>query len=72
VRFRIPVSVAYGSDIAKVWDTLLAVAGENPHTLKESTPCVFLENFGENAIEFELVVWSSEMSARPSRVIAAI
>jgi small-conductance mechanosensitive channel len=67
VRFRIAVSVAYGSDIVKVRDTLLAVAGENPHTLKEPGPSVFLENFGENAIDFKLVVWSSEMSARPSR-----
>ncbi len=67
VRFRIPVSVAYGSDIAKVRDTLLAVAGENLHTLKEPAPSAFLEKFGENAIEFKLVVWSSEMSARPSR-----
>jgi len=67
VRFRIPVSVAYGSDIAKVRDTLLAVAGENLHTLKEPAPSAFLENFGENAIEFKLVAWSSEMSARPSR-----
>jgi small-conductance mechanosensitive channel len=67
VRFRIPVSVAYGSDIVKVRDTLLAVAGENPHTLKEPGPNVFLEQFGENSIDFKLVVWSSEMSARPSR-----
>jgi small-conductance mechanosensitive channel len=67
VRFRIPVSVAYGGDIVKVRDTLLAVAGENPHTLKEPGPSVFLEKFGENAIDFKLVVWSSEMSARPSR-----
>src|SRR6516165_2432629 len=58
VRFRIPVSVAYGSDIAKVRDTLLAVAGENLHTLKEPEPSAFLETFGENAIEFKLVVWS--------------
>jgi small-conductance mechanosensitive channel len=67
VRFRIPVSVAYDSDVAKVRDTLLAVARENPYTLKEPAPNVFLENFGENAIDFKLVVWSSEMSARPSR-----
>ena len=67
VRFRIPVSVASDSDVAKVRDTLLAVARENPYTLKEPAPNVFLENFGENAIDFKLVVWSSEMSARPSR-----
>src|ERR1700758_2230758 len=42
VRFRIPVGVAYGSDVNKVRDTLLAVAHENPHTLKEPAPYVFL------------------------------
>jgi len=67
VRFRIPVGVAYGSDVAKVRDLLLAVAHENPHTLKEPAPGVLLEQFAENSIDFKLVVWSSEMSARPSR-----
>src|SRR6266508_1004103 len=67
VRFRIPVGVAYGSDVNKVREALIAVAHENPHTLKEPAPSVFLEQFGENSIDFKLVVWSSEMSARPSR-----
>src|SRR5438874_7947551 len=67
VRFRIPVGVAYGSDVTKVQEALLAVADENPHTLKEPAPGVFLEQFGENSIDFKLIVWSSEMSARPSR-----
>src|SRR5438445_10773224 len=67
VRFRIPVGVAYGSDVAKVRDALLAVAHENPHTLKEPGPSVFLEKFGDSSIDFKLMVWSSERSARPSR-----
>src|SRR6266487_3846580 len=67
VRFRIPVGVAYGSDVAKVRDLLLAVADENSHTLKEPAPSVFLEKFGDSSIDFKLMVWSSEMSARPSR-----
>lgn len=67
VRFRVPVGVAYGSDVAKVRESLLAVAHEDPHTLKEPEPNVFLEQFGENSVDFKLVVWSSEMSARPSR-----
>ena len=67
VRFRIPVGVAYGSDIAKVREALLAVGRENPNTLKEPAPSVFLEKFGDSSIDFELVVWSSEMSARPRR-----
>src|SRR5213594_1460962 len=67
VRFRIPVGVAYGSDIAKVREALLAAGGENPNTLKDPAPSVFLKKFGDDSIDFELVVWSSEMSARPSR-----
>ena len=67
VRFRVPVGVAYGSDIAKVCESLLAVGRENPNTLEEPAPSVFLKKFGDNSIDFELVVWSSEMSARPSR-----
>ncbi len=67
VRFRIPVGVAYGSDIAKVREALLAAGRENPNTLKDPAPSVFLGKFGDNSIDFELVVWSSEMSARPSR-----
>jgi small-conductance mechanosensitive channel len=67
VRFRIPVGVAYGSDISNVCGALLAVGRENPQTLKEPAPSVFLEKFGDSSIDFELVVWSSEMSARPSR-----
>ena len=67
VRFRIPVGVAYGSDIPKVREALLAAGRENPNTLKDPEPSVFLEKFGDNSIDFQLVVWSSEMSARPSR-----
>ena len=67
VRFRIPVGVAYGSDIDKVRSALIAAGKENPHTLNDPEPSVFLEKFGENSIEFELVVWSSEMSYRPRR-----
>ena len=67
VRFRIPVGVAYGSNIDKVRAALIAAGKENPHTLSEPEPSVFLEKFGESSIEFELVVWSSEMSYRPRR-----
>ena len=67
VRFRIPVGVAYGSDIAKVREALLATGRENPNTLKDPAPSVFLEKFGDNSIEFELVAWTQEMSYKPRR-----
>jgi small-conductance mechanosensitive channel len=59
--------VAYGSDVNKVREALIAAGSENPHTLKDPAPSVFLERFGQSSIEFELVVWSSEMSYRPRR-----
>src|SRR5213595_1676872 len=67
VRFRIPVGVAYGSDIGKVREALLAAGGESPQVLDEPSPTVFLEAFGGSSINLELVVWSKEMSYRPRR-----
>ena len=67
VRFRLPVGVAYGSDVNKVREALIAAAREHPATLKEPEPNAFLEKFGDSTIDFQLVVWSDEMSRRPSR-----
>ena len=67
VRFRIPVGVAYGSDVNKVRDALIAAGKSNPQVLTDPPPSVFLTKFGESSIDFELIVWSTEMSHRPSR-----
>jgi small-conductance mechanosensitive channel len=67
VRFRVPVGVAYGSDVKKVSEALVAAGKSNPHVLDDPAPGVFLKEFGESSIHFELVVWSAEMSHRPSR-----
>jgi small-conductance mechanosensitive channel len=67
VRFRVPIGVAYGSDVEKVRRLLLEVAQEHPQALREPPPSVFFESFGDSALNFQLVVWSSEMSWRPSR-----
>ena len=67
VRFRIPIGVAYGSDVNKVREALIAAGSGNAHVLTDPAPSVFLKQFGESSIDFELVVWSSEMSHRPSR-----
>src|SRR6266404_4258082 len=67
VRFRVPVGVAYGSDVNKVCEAIITAAREHQATLSEPAPNVYLEKFGESSIDFELVVWSSEMSYRPRR-----
>ena len=67
VRFRIPIAVAYGSDVNRVREALIAAAREHPAALSDPAPSVFLDKFGDSTIDFELVVWSMEMSYRPRR-----
>jgi small-conductance mechanosensitive channel len=67
VRFRLSVGVAYGSDVNKVREALIAAAREHSATLDDPEPTVFLEKFGASTIDFELVAWSREMSHRPRR-----
>jgi small-conductance mechanosensitive channel len=67
VRFRIPVGVAYGSDVEKVRGILIAAGKEHPKSLQDPPPNVFFKEFGDSSLNFELVVWSSEMSHRPAR-----
>lgn len=67
VRFRIPVGVAYGSDVDKVREALIVAATSHPASLKKPEPTVFFDSFGDSALNFELVVWSDEMSYRPRR-----
>ena len=67
VRFRLPVGVAYGSDVEKVQAKLIEAAAEDPHTLEDPAPSVFFVEFGNSSLNFELVAWSNEMSHRPRR-----
>jgi small-conductance mechanosensitive channel len=67
VRFRIPVSIPYGSNLDEVCEALLQIAHGNSNVLAEPKPNVFLNKFGESSIDFELVVWSQEMNNRPRR-----
>ncbi len=65
VRFRINVGVSYGSDPRVVEKLLLEVADGNPNVLKNPAPGVVFKEFGESSLNFELRVWSSDMSHRP-------
>ena len=58
VRFRIPIGVAYGSDVRVVEKALLEVADNTQDVMKFPAPAVRLMRFGDSALEFELRVWS--------------
>lgn len=64
VRFRIPVTVAYGADVRVVARVLLEVAAGSPDVLTTPEPSVRLTEFGDNGIALELLVWSSSLVHR--------
>lgn len=67
VRMRLPLGVAYGSDIEKLQTLLLEVAADNPSALKEPKPTVRFLGFGDSSLNFELAVWTIAMAHRPTR-----
>jgi potassium efflux system protein len=57
VRYEISVGIAYHSPTQKVSDLILKVVKEDPHTMKEPAPIVFLEEFGDSALVFRVYLW---------------
>jgi small-conductance mechanosensitive channel len=68
VRIRLPVGVAYGTDLHKLQRVLIEVASEHSKVLREPAPSVFFNGFGDSALNFELAVWTSEMTFQPRRL----
>lgn len=56
-RIRIPVGVAYGSDVDQVSDLLDAIAADNPDILDAPSPRVRMRAFGDSSLDFELLGW---------------
>ncbi len=67
VQMRLPLGVAYGTDVEKLRRVLLAVAAAHPKVLKTPEPSVYFDGFGDSALKFELGVWTSEMTLTPRR-----
>ncbi len=72
VRFNIPVTVAYDSDVRLVEQTLLEVAAENPDVLKDPAPGVRFMAFGDNGLKFELRAWSTTLMHRRGKLVSSI
>jgi small-conductance mechanosensitive channel len=71
IRVRIPFGVAYGSDKELVKQAAMEAAAEVPYTLthmKGREPDVWLTEFGDNSLNFLLLVWVNRQGARrPTR-----
>lgn len=75
LRVRIPFGVAYGSDKELVKQAALEAAAEVPYTLthmKGREPDAWLTEFGDNSLNFLLLVWVNRQGARrPTRTRSA-
>ncbi len=57
VRVKVPVGVAYGTDIDLAERLMLQAVRDTPRVLPLPAPAVWLSAFGDNAILFELQIW---------------
>ena len=56
-RLRVPVGVAYGSDIDQVREVLMDIAMNDEDVCAEPEPRVRMRKFGASSLDFELLVW---------------
>ncbi len=57
VRRELAVGVAYGTDMDRVEDLFLAAAAAHASVLRNPTPEVFFEDFGDSALKAVLIYW---------------
>ncbi|MBW6520052.1 MAG: mechanosensitive ion channel [Desulfoarculaceae bacterium] len=56
-RIRVPVGVAYGSDLEQVEAVLLTVVHNNPAVVRDPAPRVRMRSFGSSSVDFEILCW---------------
>ena len=59
-RLKIPVGVAYGSNLEIVRNLLIKVAKNHQDILSMPSPQVFFSEFGDSSLKFNLLVWISK------------
>ena len=65
IRFNFPVGVSYKENPEKIKNVLLQVAKANEGVLSHPAPDVIFEEFGDNSLNFNLRVWTSEYISKP-------
>jgi small-conductance mechanosensitive channel len=68
-RTSVRVGVVYGSDVRLVQRLLMQVAAEQKEVLKEPGPIVVFEDFGDNALIFDLFFWCEATGERELRLV---
>ncbi|MBU1055616.1 MAG: mechanosensitive ion channel family protein [Proteobacteria bacterium] len=64
IRVRIPIGVAYDSDIKKAKESIIKVSLELDWVMKEPEPKVVVHSFGDSAVNLQARVWISDPRRR--------
>ncbi len=59
-RIRVPIGVAYGTDIDELRQLLLEVAHGTEHVCEDPEPSVRFRAFGDSSLDFQLLCWVDE------------
>lgn len=68
-RSSVKVGVAYGSPVKKVAELIMQATKEQPEVLEDPGPTVIFDDFGDNALVFEVFFWIHATVDRDLRVI---
>ena len=69
IRAQVTVGVAYGSPVDKVKELLLQAVGECDQILKTPQPFVLFNDFGDNALIFDVYFWIEVVGVMGRRII---
>lgn len=64
IRVRIPIGIAYNSDVDKAKKVIISTAFELEWVMKEPAPKVVVKDFGESAVNLEARIWISDPRKR--------
>lgn len=63
-RLRVPIGVAYGSDVDQVRAVLQEVADNNEYLCRDPEPRVRFRKFGDSSLDFEILGWIEDPATR--------
>ncbi|MGB5810129.1 MAG: mechanosensitive ion channel domain-containing protein, partial [Polyangiales bacterium] len=69
IRARVSVGVIYGSPTRLVEQLILKVIADDEQILKAPQPIVIFEEFGDNALNFDVYFWVSARSPMQMRIV---
>lgn len=72
VRRRIPVQVAYESDVRQAMQLMVDAANEESRVLRKPEPRTLMRGFGDNGIDLELRMWIDDPQNGVSNVASEV